>query len=83
MNDVMTRKASFDEVSWALSDVRRKHTKIAAEDGLTFLEFLQNHKRVEACTQEQDEVCILLGWSHQVHQQMDHEEIMRQMTVEQ
>lgn len=83
MNDVMTRKASFDEVSWALSDVRRKHTRMAAMDGLDFIQFLMDQKRVAACTQEQDEVCILLGWSHEVHQQMEHEQIMLDMQEDQ
>jgi hypothetical protein len=79
MNNVMTKRADFDEVSWALSDIRKKHFKRAESMGMSFIDFLRSQKHMDALKAEMDKACILMGWTHELHQKMDHDQIMKQM----
>lgn len=83
MNDVMRSKASFDQVTWALSDLLKKHKNAAFLAGLDFIGFMMDERRQMAFAVEREALCIRLGWSLDVHEAMDHDRIMASIMAEQ
>lgn len=82
-NDIMTHKASFDEVSEVRYLIRKRHISAAKKAGIPFLKLLQNEALMQAAWEEQERACILMGWSIEVHEQEDHERILRSMQEDQ
>jgi hypothetical protein len=82
-SDTMTRKASFDEVTWALSDLFKTFKDAAKAQGMEFLEFFMNQEIQTKLREEQEVLCVLMGWTYDQHRQHEHNEIMAEMEAEQ
>jgi hypothetical protein len=85
-DDTMRTKASHDEVSWALHDLFRGLSKSLKEQGVEFLDYLCKEEYEElrnSFRKDQEKLCVLMGWTLELHDQMEHEQIMADMQAEQ
>jgi hypothetical protein len=78
----MRRKAGFEVVNDAVTEVHRKHRKAAMATGMSFLEFLQDTVLYQAMVREEEEVCVLLGWSAKEFFDEEHRQIMAALVEE-
>lgn len=82
MNDTIRSKAPFEDVNVAILMVHRKHRKAAEAKGIGIFEFIENKELIEAMSQEEEQVCIHLGWLPKEFYAEEQRQIMAQLIEE-
>ncbi|TXH11361.1 MAG: hypothetical protein E6R04_01925 [Spirochaetes bacterium] len=82
MSDTIRPKADFETVQDALFILHRRHRKAAEAAGLSIFDFIADSKRMGAMKEEEETVCVLLGWTVKEFYAEDNRQILEAMTKE-